>query len=299
MAYSVPHTANIPFTLADGKEIIIDGVVPHYGNRFSINLCSGPNYDSGDTALHFNPRLDQNEVVRTHNRGGWGHEEKHGGIPFYKGSPFEVKIVVRHHGYHIFVNNSLFCEFNHRIPKESVRYLYIHGDVTISRVAFVDVSYQITTLSRISHSLHTPPSPFPIVTPIQGGLVPGRTIVINGVPRHGASRFNVNLVCGPSFDANDVALHFDARFNYGNSHHTVVRTHKAGGAWGGEETHSPYFPFSHNVPFEILILVEHHGYKIAVNNQHFVEFNHRIQPLHRVNFLNIQGDVTVNSIKIF
>ncbi|XP_059151281.1 galectin-4-like [Physella acuta] len=281
MAYSVPHTGNIPFNLSDGKEIIVDGVVPPYAGRFSINLCSGQTYDS-DTALHFNPRFDQNEVVRTHNRGGWGAEEKHGGFPFYKGGAFEVKIIVRHHAFQIFVNNTFFCDFNHRIPKETARFLYIAGDVTINRIAYLDV-------------IQNPP--VPLTTFINGGIYPGRKIVIDGIPRPGASRFNINLVCGPNFDANDVALHFDARFNYGDSHNTVVRTHKAGGGWGAEEKHCSYFPFVPNVPFEILILVESHGFKIAVNNQHFVEFNHRLHPLQRIDHLNVQGDVTLTQVK--
>ncbi|KAK6990960.1 galectin-4 [Biomphalaria glabrata] len=283
MAYPVPYSAPLPFTLADGKEIIIDGVVAPYCSRFSINLCAGPTFDNSDAALHFNPRFEQNEVVRTHKCGNWGPEEKHGGFPFYRGAAFQLKIVVRHHAFQIYVNNNYFTDFNHRLAKEAVRYLYIAGDVSINRIAFSDVIINPAV---------------PLTLPISGALQHGKQIVIQGVPRHGAQRFNVNLVCGPSFDGCDVALHFDARFNFGSCHNTVVRNHKSSGSWGGEETHANFFPFSCNTPFEIRIYVEHHGYRVTVNNQHFTEFNHRIHPVQRVSHLNIQGDVNLSQVSI-
>lgn len=280
-SYSVPHISSVPFTLAEGKEIIVGGHVNHHANGFLISLSVGRDHNS-ETPFVFNPRFNQNEVVRNHNFNGWGPEEKHGGFPFHKGAPFEVKIIVRHHGYQVYVNNVYFTDFNHRIAKESVRNLYIEGEVTINRISFLD-------------TIHNPPVPFTI--PIHGGLHPGRTFVVSGVPT-GGPRFNLSFVCGTSVDQHDVAFVFDARLNIGGTHNTVIRNHKVGGSWGAEERHQSYFPFTPNVPFELTVTVEHHAFKVAVNNQPFLEFNHRLQPLHRVTHLIVDGDVRLTQVKI-
>lgn len=283
MAIPVPHSAPLPFGLSDGKEIIVDGVAGH-GEGFSINLCDGPDLNS-QTAFHFNPRFNQNEVVRTHNAGGWGAEEKQGAFPFFRGSGYQVKIVVKDHAYQVFVNNSFFCDFNHRVPKEMVRYVFVTGDTSLSRVSFAD---------QYAPVINNPPVPF--TTAIPGGMYPGRMIFISGVPNFGADRFSVNLVCGGDFDACDVALHMDNRLAYGNGN-TVVRTHKQGGNWGAEESFQNFFPFSPNAQFEIMILAEPSGYKIAVNNQHFCEFAHRIQPVQRADHVHVRGDVRLTQVR--
>ena len=48
----------------------------------------------------------------------------------------------------------------------------------------------------------------------------------------------------------------------------------------------------------MLILIEPHEYKVAVNGQHFVSFAHR-NPLEEGNHLAISGDVQVHSVRIF
>jgi hypothetical protein len=64
--------------------------------------------------------------------------------------------------------------------------------------------------------------------------------------------------------------------------------------WGAEESHGG-FPFSPGQPFEIIILVDHNAFKIAVNGYHFVEFGHR-QPPRKISHLTIDGDVSIQGI---
>ena len=75
----------------------------------------------------------------------------------------------------------------------------------------------------------------------------------------------------------------------------VVRNSLRNGQWGPEESHGPFFPFSPNQRFEILILTETDQFKIAVNGVHFTDFRHRIS-IHEISHLSIDGDVHISQI---
>lgn len=325
----VPYSGFINGGVRDGTDVVISGRPNPNFNSFSINLCSGPNLDAGDVALHFNPRFRQGSVVRNHKQGGWGAEETAGGMPFRPGHTFTVHMEVKSHGYKIIVNNRHFCDFTHRMPKERVQYLFITGDVSISYINFRGAggapgypggapsyppgpNYPVgpvpPTYPPAGGFPGAPAPPYPgqggpiynptvpVNLPIQGGFYPGKIIYITGTPHPGASRFQVNLACG-FMESSDLALHFDARFNFGNDFNVVVRTHRANGAYGAEEKQQSYFPFIPGGPFEMMILCEPQGIKVAVNNQHFTEFIHRIQPFQRVDHVQVHGDVSISQIR--
>jgi len=307
----VPYSGLIPGGLQVGTDVVISGRVLHHANSFSVNLCEGPSYNEG-CALHFNPRFQQHEVVRNHMQGGqWGNEETKGGMPFHKGHGFELHMKVTPHGYKMTINNKHFCDFHHRIPKESVRYIYIEGEVFVNYIQFRESHRphhhhphapgshgfppaQVPGYPGGAEPIYNPPVPF--TRHIPGGLHPGKIMYISGVPLPNASRFTVNLQCGPS-EANDISLHFDVRFRYGQHVNQVVRSHKQWNNWGQEETQATNFPFIPNAPFEIMILAEPTCFKIAVNNQHFVEFFHRIQPMQQANHLNVNGDCQLTQVR--
>jgi len=75
----------------------------------------------------------------------------------------------------------------------------------------------------------------------------------------------------------------------------VVRNSLQSQRWGPEESHGG-FPFYAGQGFEIMVLIEPDHFKIAINGQHFTEFRYRI-PLNRVNYISIDGDVTISLIK--
>lgn len=54
--------------------------------RFNVDFIKGP-----DVVFHFNPRFNEQTIVRNSNLGGyWGPEEREGGFPFVQGQRFEV-----------------------------------------------------------------------------------------------------------------------------------------------------------------------------------------------------------------
>lgn len=303
-----PWSSYIPGGVCEGLDVVITGTPLRHCDRFSFNFGVGPNQDQGDIVFHFNPRFSQGCVVRSHRQNGsWGMEETSGGMPFVKGQPFTVNLSVLNYAFRVLVNGRHFCDFNHRMAKELAQNFHVKGEVQISSLEFKrqPPPPAYPGIQQPAGAINYPhggiPQPvynpaIPAIVPIQGGFYPGKIIHLTGVPRLGGVRFHVELMCGQS-PSSDLAFHFDVRFNFGTDRNVVVRAHRAGGQWGSEEKHTPYFPFVQNASFEMMMLCEHHCIKVAVNNQHFIEFQHRLQPLSRVDHLRVNGDVIVHQIR--
>ena len=125
---------------------------------------------------------------------------------------------------------------------------------------------------------------------------PGSKLFINGASL-GGQRFSIYFLCGPSFERDDVALVVDVRTNFGNQHNAVVCNSRTGGAWGAEQPGSGEFPFPPNKDFEMVVKVKEDAIKIVVDDEKVAQISHRIRP-ERVTFLNIQGDVRLNSVRV-
>ncbi|XP_053310939.1 galectin-9-like [Spea bombifrons] len=139
-------------------------------------------------------------------------------------------------------------------------------------------------------AIYNPPVPF--TTPFPNGLSDGSLVVITGTVLPSGDRFAVNFQCGPK-ENDDIAFHFNPRFIDGG---IVVCNTKEHQSWGREENKRE-MPFHKGQPFEIRVLATHHSYKVSVNRNHFLEYNHRT-PLHKVKILNICGSVSLTSVDI-
>ncbi|CAG2235625.1 unnamed protein product [Mytilus edulis] len=325
---SVTSIGSIPGgNLIPGIQIVVQGVAPAHSEGFSINLSSKISDSRRDIALHFNPRFNQRCVVRNSlKNNAWAEEEKNNGMPFRKEAPFEIVIVTDLYCYNISVNKRDFCRFKHRHPLTGVNTYWVEGIVKITSIKFLEIqtpscgvhpaatNRHVAQPARpilnppgcsahpavMTHHVTQPTKPIfnpavPLTTGIPGGLYHGKMIFISGVPA-GTNRFTFYLQEGSLHNA-DVGMVFDVRFNFGSCVEAVIRNHRSRGTWGQEEHTIPYFPFVRNVPFEIIILSESTGFKVAVNNQHFLEFRHRLMPLARFNMLHITGDVTVKEVR--
>ncbi|KAL6471206.1 hypothetical protein MHYP_G00198560 [Metynnis hypsauchen] len=129
--YSVPYKTIVSGGLQPGKNISIQGVVNPQAHRFCFNL----RHRAG-IALHYNPRFDENLVVRNTLTGDvWGSEERHGGMPFTKGQPFQVVISCNPHHYNVFVNGKQVHTYNHRFNRlGEIDILEISGDLSLTSV---------------------------------------------------------------------------------------------------------------------------------------------------------------------
>lgn len=125
----------------------------------------------------------------------------------------------------------------------------------------------------------------PYDLPLHAGIMPRLLLTIVAEPVPGADRFHIDLIKGP-----DVVFHFNPRFN----EQTIVRNSNLRGCWGPEEREGG-FPFVQGQRFELKILVEDDMFKVAVDGNHLLEYEHRVGGLEEVTLLRVVGDVILHS----
>ncbi|XP_024306659.1 galectin-9C isoform X8 [Homo sapiens] len=125
---------------------------------------------------------------------------------------------------------------------------------------------------------------------IQGGLQDGFQITVNGaVLSCSGTRFAVDFQTG--FSGNDIAFHFNPRFEDGGY---VVCNTRQKGTWGPEER-KMHMPFQKGMPFDLCFLVQSSDFKVMVNGSLFVQYFHRV-PFHRVDTISVNGSVQLSYI---
>nr|XP_057947240.1 galectin-3-like [Doryrhamphus excisus] len=132
----------------------------------------------------------------------------------------------------------------------------------------------------------------PFSQSIPRGLEAGTSIVINGVIKDKPDKFTVDF--GAS---GDVVFHFNPRFNeYGKK--VIVRNSKIRNKWGQEERDLARFPFTAGQPFQMRIQCTNQMFQVFVNNNHLLDFKHRMGNLRSINQLSIYNDVTLSHVNI-
>ncbi|XP_036327989.1 galectin-8-like isoform X2 [Rhagoletis pomonella] len=129
-------------TLKEGISFTITGKILLNCERFSINFVI--ENATRDVALHINPRLPQNYIVRnTKVKGVWGREEVSSALPFslHRGSRFGMQIFITDSDYLISVNGIHFAKYAHRVPYSSVSTIEVKGDVEDVSMERADVEF--------------------------------------------------------------------------------------------------------------------------------------------------------------
>ncbi|XP_036291994.1 galectin-3 [Pipistrellus kuhlii] len=118
------------------------------------------------------------------------------------------------------------------------------------------------------------------------GLMPHMLITVMGIVNLNAKSFVLDFKI-----RNDIAFHFNPRFN----EKVIVCNTNINNRWGQEER-TATFPFEAGKPFKILVLVESQHFKVAVNDNHLLMYNHRMKNLKDIKSLVASGDISLTSI---
>ncbi|CAJ0929842.1 unnamed protein product [Ranitomeya imitator] len=113
------------------RSVVVKGVVKSGAKSFIINLKASY---SNEIALHLNPRLNKNTVVRNSFANGiWGEEEtEQVKNPFKSGEYFNISICSEEQNFRVFVNGSHSFNYAHRLWNlQQVDKLEVDGDVKI------------------------------------------------------------------------------------------------------------------------------------------------------------------------
>ncbi|KAL4656478.1 chimera galectin Gal3-like [Arapaima gigas] len=137
-----------------------------------------------------------------------------------------------------------------------------------------------------------PPLTVPYDLTLPNGCYDKMLISIKGQFQANAKMMTINFCRN-----NDIAMHFNPRFN-DHGKPTIVRNSMVGDRWGKEERELSHFPFTQGSPFQVKILCTRTEFKIAVNDQHLLEFKHRIHELNQVSHLGIYNDITLTSVNV-
>ncbi|KAL0994192.1 hypothetical protein UPYG_G00118990 [Umbra pygmaea] len=130
-SFVVPYKNVMAGGFYPGRSIGIQGTVNFNAQKFSVNL----RFNSG-VAFHFNPRFNENVVVRnSFLQEKWGPEERTGNMPFFKGQPFMLTIICDTQCYRVMLNGVQMFSYNHRhFLFQEIDILEVDGDVSLSSV---------------------------------------------------------------------------------------------------------------------------------------------------------------------
>ncbi|OCT66316.1 galectin-4 [Xenopus laevis] len=132
----VPFKANIRGGMIPKRTVIIKGLVNSNAKTFHISFKVGY---TNDIALHINPRLNKNTLIRnSFINGTWGEEEKEvAKNPFHQGEYFDISIRSGEKQYKVYVNGYHCFNYTNRLTNlQQVDTLEIEGDVKLCFVHF-------------------------------------------------------------------------------------------------------------------------------------------------------------------
>lgn len=319
----ITFSSNCMQELVPGMCFEIKGMVPRTCERFSVNLVL--NNTHRDIALHLNPRMPQNCVVRnSKHKKRWGKEEIASSVPFdlHRGGDFIIHILVTDEGYLIAINGKHFASFGHRFPYQKVKGIEIRDvtDVEVDQIKVLE--YPVATalfkpsclifqmmskeevdsaVRSVTENRDTPTIDFltmPYYGRFEERFTSGKELHILGRVKLLPHSFFINLQDSSRIWPHpNIPLHLNSRFGQINKKNVIIRNSWLNGKWDEEERCFTQDPncFVPGGWFHLYIACHDEDYQIYLNNVLIAEYQFRINP-NIVNTVLIQGDLRLERV---
>nr|XP_004051452.1 galectin-12 isoform X2 [Gorilla gorilla gorilla] len=283
----VPYVTTIFGGLHAGKMVVLQGVVPLDAHRFQVDfqcgcsLCPRP-----DIAFHFNPRFHTTKphvICNTLHGGRWQREARWPHLALRRGSSFLILFLFVNEEVKVSVNGQHFLHFRYRLPLSHVDTLGIFGDILVEAVGFLNINPFVEG-SREYPAGH----PFLLMSPrlevpcshaLPQGLSPGQVIIVRGLVLQEPKHFTVSL--------RDQAAHAPVTLRASFADRTLAWISR----WGQKKLISAPFLFYPQRFFEVLLLFQEGGLKLALNGQGLGATSMNQQALEQLRELRISGSV--------
>ncbi|XP_056311440.1 galectin-9-like [Danio aesculapii] len=292
---SVPLDLPIFGGLVEGSSIHVHGEVFPDADGFIVDLHYG-----SDIALHFDPRFGNNESVvhNTRKECQWGLEGNQNENPFQRGQSFALQILFTLASYKISVNGNPFSEYEHRIPFKSVDSIKIYGSMKISALGFKRFKVNVCmckgrqrreadhrTVSKSEFAALPGSLKVPYKSIIDGGLKPGKVILIQGVLNPEGMEIFLRHKTG-------IAFYYGIRVNES----VIVCNSYEDGKWGDEERYQ-IKPIDKGEMLQLSIICRREHYEVFVNGEQTQTFNHRFSKLEEVDVVEVSGNVELSLVQ--
>ncbi|XP_066216219.1 galectin-12 isoform X1 [Saccopteryx leptura] len=288
----VPYVTTIFGGLRAGKMVMLQGVVPLEARRFQVDFqCGCSLHPRPDIAIHFNPRFHTTKphvICNTLCNGRWQAEARWPRLALQRGARFLILFLFGNEEMKVSVNGQHFLHYRYRLPLSRVDTLGIFGDILVRAVGFLNVNPFSEGSSEypVGHPflLKSPKLDVPCSRPLPRGLWPGQVIVLRGLVLQEPKDFTLSLLD----EAARVAVTLRASF--------ADRTLAWVSPWGRKQLILAPFLFYPQRFFEVLLLCQEGGLKLALNGQGLGATSLDQQALERLRELRISGTIQLYSV---
>ncbi|XP_006051029.2 galectin-12 isoform X2 [Bubalus bubalis] len=274
----IPYVTTIFGGLRAGKMVMLQGAVPLNAHRFQVDFqCGCSLHPRPDIAIHFNPRFHTTKphvICNSLYRGRWQVEARWPHVALQRGASFLILFLFGNEEMKVSVNGQHFLHYRYRLPLSRVDTLGIFGDISVTAVGFLNINPFVEGGSEypVGHEV-------PCFHALPQGLWPGQVIIVRGLVLSEPKDFMLSL--------RDKAAHVPVTLRASFADRTLAWVSR----WGRKKLILAPFLFYPQRFFEVLLLCQEGGLKLALNGQGVGATSLGQQVLEQLRELRISGTV--------
>ncbi|XP_010852246.1 PREDICTED: galectin-12 isoform X2 [Bison bison bison] len=246
--------------------------------RFQVDFqCGCSLHPRPDIAIHFNPRFHTTKphvICNSLYRGRWQVEARWPHVALQRGASFLILFLFGNEEMKVSVNGQHFLHYRYRLPLSRVDTLGIFGDISVTAVGFLNINPFVEGGSEypVGHEV-------PCFHALPRGLWPGQVIIVRGLVLPEPKDFTLSL--------RDEAAHVPVTLRASFADRTLAWVSR----WGRKKLILAPFLFYPQRFFEVLLLCQEGGLKLALNGQGVGATSLGQQVLEQLRELRISGSV--------